>query len=610
MDRINDCFNNHSFSNKDLNMWFIVLCILFLLSRIIFLDSDSPKWDISNYQPIDELYYSTTAFNLYHYHDWQHQVLSYVPSDSSSENLLGNILCFSTLSVFGNNYFGLRMASVLAAFGVFVLMLFILKNYLTRRKFANIDLSSNYVSVIILICLLYLLCDFSFLMAGRIMEPTIFRMLALIMVLYLFSTGFTEKSINSKWFVCFAGFLAVAAVLYVYPYNLFIIPAIWFLCFYAALANGYKQAITQTCIFLVGAMIGIVSYEVFLRVILDRSIMDVIVSLSIFSGNIAVPSGSGSIGIISAIKPYIYNIFGVLSTNIFRFNPILLVTFLGALPIIIFNLIKQKDIRDILLASLLGFYLLQSLFINDYFYRKPVIMLPMVLLLIAVSVATYRDFIEYLRNNYKLLIAFKCYVVLCVCCALGILLINSSEKLVAYDALSGGISVLLPIFIFQLLFIFILLTRRKPMPKYLTTIILIFIMIPSIYLSTRYIYVNPSYSYKNTMIKLSDHIDNEVVAGGMAHGFRLYNTSVPVINPYTYMYGDKGMETYKMLSKKIVDEDISQYTILYIAEGKNKSNAFYATNEVYHDKIDLVLEFDLNNTERGEKPFIGLYKYR
>ena len=166
MDRINDCFNNHSFSNKDLNMWFIVLCILFLLSRIIFLDSDSPKWDISNYQPIDELYYSTTAFNLYHYHDWQHQVLSYVPSDSSSENLLGNILCFSTLSVFGNNYFGLRMASVLAAFGVFVLMLFILKNYLTRRKFANIDLSSNYVSVIILICLLYLLCDFS-LMAGE-----------------------------------------------------------------------------------------------------------------------------------------------------------------------------------------------------------------------------------------------------------------------------------------------------------------------------------------------------------------------------------------------------------------------------------------------------------
>jgi hypothetical protein len=266
MDRINDCFNNHSFSNKDLNMWFIVLCILFLLSRIIFLDSDSPKWDISNYQPIDELYYSTTAFNLYHYHDWQHQVLSYVPSDSSSENLLGNILCFSTLSVFGNNYFGLRMASVLAAFGVFVLMLFILKNYLTRRKFANIDLSSNYVSVIILICLLYLLCDFSFLMAGRIMEPTIFRMLALIMVLYLFSTGFTEKRINSKWFTFFAGFLAVAAVLYVYPYNAFIVPAIWVVCFYAALAKGYKEAIAQTCVFLVGAIMG-VAFNIGIRII-------------------------------------------------------------------------------------------------------------------------------------------------------------------------------------------------------------------------------------------------------------------------------------------------------------------------------------------------------
>jgi F0F1-type ATP synthase assembly protein I len=339
--------------------------------------------------------------------------------------------------------------------------------------------------------------------------------------------------------------------------------------------------------------------------------MDVLLSLSVFSGRIAVTSGNESIGVISAIKPYIYNVFGAISTNIFRFNPILLVVFLGALPIFILNLINRKDIRDILLASLLGFYLLQSLFINDYFYRKPVIMLPMVLLLIAISAAEYRDFIEYLRNNYKLLVAYKCYIVLCICCALGILLINSSEKLVAYDALSGGISVLLPIFIFQLLFIFILLTRRKTTPKYLVTIALILIMIPNIYLSTRYIYVNPSYSYKKTMLQLSDYIDNEIVVGGMAHGFRLYNTSIPIINPYTYMYADKGMETYKMLLEQIIDGNVSRYIVLYIAEDKNTpKNAFYATNEVYRDKIDLVFEFDLKNTERGEKPCIGLYKYR
>jgi hypothetical protein len=610
MGKNNDCFKNYSFSKKDLNMWLFILCIMFLLSRIIFLDSDIPKWDISNYQPIDELYYTTTAFNLYHYHNWQPQVLSFVPSDSSNENLLGNILCFFTLSVFGNNYFGLRMASVLAAFGVFLLMFFILKNYLTRRKVANIHSSSDYVNVIILICLLYLICDFSFLLAGRIMEPTIFRMLTLVMIIYFFSTGFSRKSINARWFVCFAGFFAVVAVFYVYPYNAFIVPAIWFFCFYAALAKGYKEAIVQTCVFLVGAMIGIVSYEVFLRLILDRSIMDAIVSLSIFSDRIAVSSASENIGIIDTIKPYIYNIFGVLSTNIFRFNPILLVIFLGALPIFIYKLIKRNNIRDILLASLLGFYLLQSLFINDYFYRKPVIMLPMVLLLIAISVAIYRDFTEYLRNNYKLLVAYKCYIVLCICCALGIIFINSTEKLVAYNVLSDAISFLLPIFIFQLLLIVTLLTRRKTIPKYLTTIVVLVIIIPNVYLGTKYIYVNPSYSYKNTMIKLSNYIDNEVVAGGMAHGFRLYNTSIPLINPYLYVYTDNGVETYKMLSEKIINEDISQYTILYVAEDKNKNNAFYATNEVYHDKIDLIFEFDLNNTERGEKPNIGLYRYR
>ena len=55
----------------------LFLCILFLFSRAIFLDSDLPPWDVFNYQPIDELYYSLTAFEIYHHGDVAHRVSSY-----------------------------------------------------------------------------------------------------------------------------------------------------------------------------------------------------------------------------------------------------------------------------------------------------------------------------------------------------------------------------------------------------------------------------------------------------------------------------------------------------------------------------------------------------
>lgn len=109
---------------------FLLLCALFFISRVAFLDSDLPPWDVCQYQPIDELYYSITAFNIYHYGDILHKVIPYVESDSSTENLLGNLLASITLFLFGNNYYGMRMSSVLAAFFIFVMMYFTLKNYL------------------------------------------------------------------------------------------------------------------------------------------------------------------------------------------------------------------------------------------------------------------------------------------------------------------------------------------------------------------------------------------------------------------------------------------------------------------------------------------------
>lgn len=610
MDNINNRFTINRVSNKPLNGFFILLCLLFLLSRIIYLDSDIPNWDISNYQPIDELYYTTTAFDLYHYHDWNHQILKYVPSDSSSENLLGNILCFSTLSIFGNNYYGLRMASVLASFGVFILMFFILKNYLFSQKQFDIESKSSFYLVII-ITLLYLLFDFAFLMAGRVAEPTIFRMLGLVFIIWVLSLNILRKYFFSNSFVFLAGFFAVVSVFFIYPTNAFIVPAIWLICFSVALKTDLRKAIVQTFLFIVGGLIAFAFYELTLRLAFDKSFIDSLLNTySIFTDRVAIPNNSDGFDSIRLFKIYVYNIFATLSTNLFRFNPIILATFASCLPIFIYKLIKHRNINDIFLASLLGFFLLQSLIINDYPYRKLIIMLPMVLLLIAYSITEYKNFIIFVRKNVSYYILYFLYVAFCVMGAVGILLINSSKNFVRFDFLVDGINIILPILIFQIILILIYLTNKKIKDKYLISIIIILIMLPNMFLSVRYIYSNPTYSYRDTMIYLSNYIDDKIVAGGMGHGFRLYNTSVPIVNPYGIMYSENGMEKYNSLVDQIRKENDVPYILLYTFTGKKAENAFCASHEVYYGKLDLVRDFELKNIVRGEKPDIGLYKFR
>jgi hypothetical protein len=135
---------------------------------------------VTQIQPIDEFFNTTPAFNLYHHGSLAYQVVSFIPPDGSPVNLLQNAMTFATLLVLGNNYYGLRMASVLAGLGVFVLL------YLLVRRESNPSASEASAlnrEGVPLLALAYLVSDFSFNVASRADEPTIFRMLAMTVVL-------------------------------------------------------------------------------------------------------------------------------------------------------------------------------------------------------------------------------------------------------------------------------------------------------------------------------------------------------------------------------------------------------------------------------------------
>ena len=90
---------------------------IFFITRLLFLDSDLPPWGIINYQPVDEGTYSMMALNLYNYGDITPEIfngdIEYITSPHIRINVIGNALIYMCLKLFGDNYWGLRVSSVI-----------------------------------------------------------------------------------------------------------------------------------------------------------------------------------------------------------------------------------------------------------------------------------------------------------------------------------------------------------------------------------------------------------------------------------------------------------------------------------------------------------------
>src|SRR4051812_7185307 len=106
-------------------IYLFILFLLFSVLRIIYLDSDFPIIHAIKMADIDEFYYSIGGFNLYHYGALKNNVIPFADGDVGPFTALLDGFTFISLKLFGNNFYGLRMASVLASCLVFILLLLI-----------------------------------------------------------------------------------------------------------------------------------------------------------------------------------------------------------------------------------------------------------------------------------------------------------------------------------------------------------------------------------------------------------------------------------------------------------------------------------------------------
>jgi hypothetical protein len=199
----------------------VLLIGTFLASRAIFLDRDLPSWGVAQLQPLDEFVYTISAFDLYRYGSTAHRVVDFVPSDALPTSLLENVMTAITLALFGNNYYGLRVASVIAGAGVFVTLYVLLRRHASP---AGTSPQRGLAGALPLLFLGYLVADFGFDMAARVAEPSIFQMLAMVLVL-LAASSRADRQPSAAW--AFAlGAIATAAWLFVYTFNSFVAAAV------------------------------------------------------------------------------------------------------------------------------------------------------------------------------------------------------------------------------------------------------------------------------------------------------------------------------------------------------------------------------------------------
>lgn len=340
-----------------------ILVVIFLASRILFLDSDIPSWKQTNYSPIDEFYYTTQAFDIVEgVHSPDGKLLS---SQYSAYNIIEQLTTAGTLYLLGDNYYGLRMPSVIA--GLIVLICFYL--IILKRFGLAYAVTSSF----------FLILEQSFTLATRIAEPTIFRMAAAaILLLIITKQDYTEKN-----HIRAIGFATCFAWLFIYPTNAF-------LGLFGLIVIAYsnpKKIFASTSHYITGfifcALIYLISYYS-----LGNTFSDLITTKTIFAERVLSDENNS---FISFIIQACTKLRDIRQANFFRQHPVFFIATVLSLMFVTRLFIKQSKLltRTDKIIFIFGIcFLLQCAFINDYPRRKLIFILPICAYLVMLTINT------------------------------------------------------------------------------------------------------------------------------------------------------------------------------------------------------------------------------
>jgi hypothetical protein len=494
------------------------LIVVFLVTRLPWLDADIPQWELTWYSPIDEFGYSVPAFNLLHYGTWVHQAAPWAPLEGPPINVAQNLVAAVTMWLVGYSYWGRRASSI-----VFVLFTFLALVSIVRRQAAEArefeGASPRLALAVVVAAIVLLLADFSFLLSARIVEPTVTRLAAAAVIVAFACRGtFLGEKHGLLRSAAFGG-AVTAAVLFVYIYNAFLLPAALLTVAWWAFRIGGGAAVARHGIaFLAGcAAVTVLFFGLIALIYRESPIEWYRTWISAFA---TTTRGNGlSLGKIAAI----------LEANIFRLDPAFVGVVLAGVPVFAWTLVRRPSAWLVLLTTSFLAFVVQSAFVADYPERKFIMVMLFALPVAASAVLGWRAFQAWVMTDPRRLVALTVWLTgaLCVTALVTPLraVIPHGSLLARIVFVAGGVGVAA--------LIALLVLRRPAFVTAATAALCLAILAPLLYADAAFVYRRPTFTYRDAQIAVGRTIDGQTTAGGWSFGMQLYNTSRPVLSEYT-----------------------------------------------------------------------------
>ena len=473
--------------------WILWLSLFVVLLKVLLIDYDPPKWNIGYYQPLDENYYVFQAQNYFETGDF----FGKDPVTVFGSPILTNAVAFATLSVFGDNYLGLRFGSILFALGAVTILWFILLRLSIPVK-------------IMAVAMLFLVISYPFTLASIVVTPTIARICFALLCLLLSIQWLSLKQPKFAFSVLLSA-LTLFSVVFVYPTNAFLVLAllvivgIHYFQYQPKLNNFLSKTILPMAI---GAFAVFGLYSIF-----SNSFGENVFDLSRAS------SYKGRVGL--NLRTILLNCFFMFRANSFLMNPLVAIAIVPSLAVILKSYWQDRDIKVVVPAIFFLSFLLQTVFINDFPERKLIFLFPFTLILISQAASIVFKTSKSIQSLIPI-IALCCFVV----AAMQFLLVYRFHA-TFYN------------FSWVVLILSLILLALYSWQKIQLTQLIFILIAASFFLdiayTVQYSILHQQKHYKQAMNKLSAY-DGEQFLGGWSLGFTRYNNIKADVNYYLY-YG-------------------------------------------------------------------------
>lgn len=504
------------------------LLILLFFIRIINIEADIPQNYLVNYLSIDEGIYGNLALNLQNWGSLMYPLkVSGVGLRHNPQillNIIGNLIIYIFMFIFGDNYYGFRLGIVFIAF---LTLVFIILSVIKLKK--NYGIKNYYFEIL---ALLFLDISFIFYSASRVVEPTIFRLFFSAIILWMF-VSIKKNSLKSF----LIAFFTTVSIFLVYINNTFLVLGALIYILILFLMKQKKEAIQNIIYGIIGIVSGILLSEIYYFVVWRteafKNLFEIIKSFNSDS-NYTIVADNTEVSYTFYLLIYIKRVIKFISSNLF-FYSLPIFSLVTASLYNIKNFLKNKKREYFFCLSMIIALFIQTLVSEDFINRKSIVLLPFIIFIC----------IDYLILYQRKEVSLSLYdvgeitfIILCI------VVQKIYLPFSGYGGFNTNDKVIMILYVLIPTIIFLISISRRWSYKLLITMFLMVSLGNALFIY-RYYFRNIYFYDKEMMLSLNKY-GNKIILGEYINGYTLYNDikTLPITREETKKLMDTGEYYY------------------------------------------------------------------